>query len=111
MGKKYYKQDDGSISESQEEADLPESSVPKVETPKSAKAKPAAKARIRNIPTLTSFKTITFRGWFIGLLTKDSRIRVHRYDEILVFFKGLGLSEEEPVASYNNALNLYFGSK
>ena len=65
-----------------------------------------AKRNIIERPTNTK---MLFKSWFIGLLNNDTRVKPHHFESLRIFFKGLGISDNETKEVYENGLKVYFG--
>ena len=52
---------------------------------------------------------MNFKSFFIGALSRDSRLQQHHFDSLKAFIKGLKLSEKEEPEKYEDALKLFFG--
>ena len=50
-----------------------------------------------------------FKSWFIGLLNNDTRIKPHHFESLRIFFKGLGIGENETKEVFEKGLRVYFG--
>lgn len=61
-----------------------------------------------------STKQTSFRAWFSGKTSESSQDRRlakkgYKFDEILAYFRGIGLGETESASSYEQAIRAYFG--
>lgn len=74
---------------------------PKKERPKRVRPK-------RN-PISVAGRTISFKGWFTGVLSKERRLRPHHFSSLLTYMQGLGYGSEEIPAKYDKGLESYFG--